>query len=180
VLVRDLAWEDFEGWVELYYTRYDEVLTNKDLGIYTYDSKPTLADEAALFGDVWKSVLTGDLVATVGESDGKLIGVCTIHRKGPHREERHAGILAMMVHPDWRGRGLGGRLLSRALHQCEGKFEIVQLTVMEKNVRALALYRKLGFVESGRLPRAFKRDGEYFDDLLMWRPIEPSKVPPRA
>lgn len=175
--VRNLEWGDFEGWVTLYYTRYDEVKTNKELGIYTYESKPSLPDEAKLFGDVWSSVLTGDLVASVGEDDGKLIGVCTIHRKGQHSEERHAGILAMMVHPEWRGRGLGRKLLSHALKMCEGKFEIVQLVVMEKNVAAQHLYRKFGFIESGRVPRAFKRDGAYFDDVLMWRPVAPSTEP---
>ncbi len=144
---------------------------NPELGLYTFESKPTLPDEAALFGDVWRKVLTGDLIACIGEEAGKLIAVCMISRKGPHLEERHAGILSMAVHPDWRGRGLGSMLLSYLLRKCEGKFEIVQLTVVENNARARALYRKFGFVESGRLPRAFKRGGEYSDDLFMWRPV---------
>jgi ribosomal protein S18 acetylase RimI-like enzyme len=174
VNVRDLEWGDFQGWVALYYTRYDEVTTNRDLGIYTYESKPSLADEAALFGAVWKKVLAGDHVGAVGEDGGKLIGLCTISRKGQHLEDRHAGILGIAVHPNWRGRGLGSMLLAHALKRCEGKFEIVQLAVTEKNLQAQALYRRFGFVESGRLPRAFQRDGVYLDDILMWRAIAPS------
>ena len=166
--VRELDWGDFEGWVALYYNRYDEVRTNKELGVYTYESKPTLPEEAALFADVWKSALNGDLVASVAEADGKVVGVCTIHRKGRHSEDRHTGILAIEVHPDWRGRGVGSMLLTHALPRCVRTFEIVYLTVLEKNVRARGLYKKFGFVESGRMPRAFKRDGEYSDDIMMW------------
>jgi ribosomal protein S18 acetylase RimI-like enzyme len=168
VRIRELAWGDFDGWVALYYNRYDEVRTNKELGVYTYETKPTLPEEAALFADVWKAALSGDLVASVAEADGKVVGVCTIHRKGRHSEDRHTGILAIEVHPDWRGRGVGSRLLDHALPRCSGRFEIVYLTVLEQNARARGLYRRFGFVESGRMPRAFKRDGVYSDDILMW------------
>ncbi|MGC1580897.1 MAG: GNAT family N-acetyltransferase, partial [Candidatus Acidiferrales bacterium] len=137
--VRELAWRDFEGWVALYYNRYDEVRTNRELGVYTYETKPTLPEEAALFADVWKESLKGDLVASVAEADRKVVGVCTIHRKGRHSEDRHTGILAIEVHPDRRGRGVGSLLLAHALPRCVGKFEIVYLTVTERNVRAQGL-----------------------------------------
>ncbi|HTT26424.1 MAG TPA: GNAT family N-acetyltransferase [Thermoplasmata archaeon] len=169
--VRDLEWRDFEGWAELYFTRYDEIRTNPELWIHTHESKPTLSDEAALFGRIWKDVLSGDHVASVGLESGKLIGLCTVHRKGQHVEDRHIGTLGIAVHPDWRGRGLGGRLIPHVLKKCEGRFEVVQLTVTETNVRARALYRKFGFVESGRFPRAFKRGDAYVDDILMWKLI---------
>jgi len=174
--VRDLAWEDFEGWVGLYYSRYEEVRTNPELGVYTFESKPTLGEEAELFGKVWKDVLAGDLVVSVGDEGGRIVGICSVYRAGRHREDRHAGILAIAVHPDWRGRGVGSRLIPHALKKCEGKFELVRLTVTEVNLPARALYRKCGFVESGRLPRAFKRNDAYFDDIVMWRPVgEPGR-----
>ncbi len=176
--VRDLEWRDFPGWVDLYYTRYEELRTNPELGVYTFTSRPSVADEAAVFGGVWKNVLAGNQVVSVGEDHGKLIGSCTVFRRGQHLEDRHAGVFAIAVHPEWRGKGLGSTLTSHVLKKCEGRFEIVQLTVMEKNAPALALYRKFGFVESGRLPRAFKRGDTYFDDILMWRPVASPKAPP--
>ncbi len=167
--IRDLDWNDFEGWVRLYFTRYEEVRTNPDLGVYTRDPQPTPSDEAAFFGRLWKAVLDGDEVATVAEHDGALVGVCTVGRRGEHCEDRHVGVLAMMVHPSHRDRGIGSKLLARTLERCIGKFEVIELTVMEKNARARHLYEKFGFAESGRMPRAFKRGGRYFDDILMWR-----------
>jgi putative acetyltransferase len=172
VEVRDLEWGDFEGWAELYFTRYKEIRTNPKLWIDTFDTKPTLAAEAAIFGSRWKDVLAGNMVASVGQENGKLIGVCSVYRRGLHLEDCHVGILAIGVHPEWRSRGLGSMLISHVLRKCEGKFELVQLTVTEPNLPARALYRKFGFVESGRLPRAFKRGDAYFDDIVMWRPID--------
>ena len=180
VEVRDLEWRDFAGWAELYYTRYDEIRTNPELWIYTMDTRPTLSEEAALFGSVWKNVLTGNQISSVGEDNGKLVGHCTVFRKGGHVEDRHVGVLAIGVHPDWRGKGLGTRLISHVLNKCEGKFEVIQLTVTEKNLPARALYRKMGFAESGRLPRAFKRGDAYFDDIVMWRTMGEPKVPASA
>jgi ribosomal protein S18 acetylase RimI-like enzyme len=172
VKIRALEWNDYEGWARLYYTRYEEVRTDRELGVYTRDPKPTLPEEAEFFGKMWKGVLDGDYVAVVAEDEGMLIGACTVVRRGNHCEDRHIGVLAMMVHPRYRDRGVGTQLLAQAIERSVGKFEIIELTVMEKNLRAKHLYEKFGFVESGRLPRAFKRDGQYFDDLLMWRPTE--------
>jgi RimJ/RimL family protein N-acetyltransferase len=43
----------------------------------------------------------------------------------------------------------------------------VYLRVFEDNERAIAVYRRLGFVEEGRLRKHFYRRGEYRDMLIM-------------
>ena len=41
--------------------------------------------------------------------------------------------------------------------------------MVEDNARAIALYKKLGFVEYGRNPRGFrKRNGDYQELVSMW------------
>jgi RimJ/RimL family protein N-acetyltransferase len=50
--------------------------------------------------------------------------------------------------------------------------EMIQLKAFTYNERALELYRKLGFVEVGRIPRANKEGNEYFDDVLMVKFLE--------
>ncbi len=175
--VRDLAWRDFPGWVALYYSRYEEVRTNPDLGLYLRPLRPSVAEESALFGAVMKGIAEGDIVAVVAEEEGALAGVCTVQRKGHHLEDCHVGILAVAVRAGSRGRGLGDALLTGALERCRGVFEIVELTVVALNEGAIRLYRKHGFEISGRHPRGFKRGDRYLDDLLMWRAIEPAAAP---
>jgi len=173
--VRDLVWTDFSGWVELYYSRYEEIERNPDLGVYLHASRPTESEEAVLFGQLMKAVLDHDLVAAVFETDGRMVGTCTVGRSGHHLEDRHVGQLGIAVHPDWRGKGVGHALLEYVLERCRGTFEIVELKVVTINSTAIRLYQRHGFTECGRLPRSFKRGDRYLDELVMSRPIEPPR-----
>ena len=48
-----------------------------------------------------------------------------------------------------------------------GTVSRIELSVFERNQRAVQLYRKFGFEVEGRRRRAIFRDGEYLDDLIM-------------
>lgn len=174
--VRGLTWGDFQGWVDLYYSRYEEIGRNPDLGVYLLATRPSLSDEATVFGQVMKAVLAGDMLACVAEEAGRFVGLCTIGRRGHHVEDQHVGVLGVAVRPERRGRGIGEALLRRALEESRGVFEIVELKLVSVNERAMRLYRRHGFEVCGRLPRAFKRGDRYLDDVLMWRAIEPARA----
>ncbi len=78
-------------------------------------------------------------------------------------DEGHINTLA--VHPQWRGRGLGEKLLLELLRYArEHSAVMATLEVRVNNFTAQRLYRKHGFEEVGRRPRYY-RDGE--DALLM-------------
>jgi RimJ/RimL family protein N-acetyltransferase len=173
LILRELAWTDFADWVEMYYARYEEILTNPSLGVLLREPRPSLADEAEFFGRLHRQILDGHVVCCVAEDDGHVVGTCSITRKGDHVEDRHVGTLAIGVRADRRGRGVGAALMQRALERCRGRFEVVELGVLAPNETAQRLYQKFGFQECGRLPRAFKRGGTYYDEVLMSRPVEP-------
>lgn len=47
-------------------------------------------------------------------------------------------------------------------------YEQLELEVIDGNDRALRLYERLGFVQTGRTPRAFRYDdGSYRDEIQM-------------
>lgn len=74
-------------------------------------------------------------------------------------------ILDVAVSHEFRGRGLGKMLVEKVLAVCmERGAEFVSLEVRPSNTDAIGLYRRLGFVETGRRPRYY-HDGE--DALLM-------------
>lgn len=174
MILRELAWTDFADWVALYVARYEEVRTNPGLGVLLREPRPSLADEAKFFGGLHRQIFDGDVVVTVAEEDGHVVGSCSVARKGDHVEDRHVGVLAISVRADRRGRGVGAALMAHALERCRGRFEIVELGVLGSNAAAQRLYQRFGFQECGRLPRTFKRGATYFDEVLMSRPIEPS------
>lgn len=78
-------------------------------------------------------------------------------------DEAHINTLA--VHPEWRGRGVGEKLLLELLRYARAHNALTAtLEVRVSNTAAQQLYRKYGFEEVGRRPRYY-RDGE--DALLM-------------
>lgn len=171
--IRPVEWSDFQSFVDFYYTRYVEVPSNPELFLLTRSVKPSLGSEAAWFGALMKGILEGDAVCNVADADGRVVGAATVTRRGDHNEDRHGGVYANAIVPEWRGKGVGTRLMAATLADCRGKFEVLYLTVVAENARAIKLYRKHGFQECGRWPRAWQRGGRYHDDLLMWRAVDP-------
>ena len=65
--------------------------------------------------------------------------------------------------------GLGlGRALTEACIQWakEAGYEQLELTVVAENERAIALYRKAGFVEFGRNPRGFRSRTSGYQEIV--------------
>lgn len=80
----------------------------------------------------------------------------------------HCGTLGMGVHPDYRSKGLGTRLL----HACIGKawakgITRIVLEVREDNHHAIALYEKMGFKREALKHNALRFDGVYYHALQM-------------
>ena len=68
----------------------------------------------------------------------------------------HRCMLTMGVSKDFRGRGLGKRVLQFAVHWArENHLSFVDLCVLDTNIPALGLYRSFGFIEIGRKENAF-------------------------
>lgn len=72
----------------------------------------------------------------------------------------------LVVAPDRRHGGIGGRLVGEVLHQAgEAGATSVLLEVRESNHPARRLYGKLGFAETGRRPKYYENPQE--DALLL-------------
>ena len=79
------------------------------------------------------------------------------------------GEIGMMVTANWRGRGVGHALVAAAIEWARGRgLHKLALSVFPHNSAAIALYRKFGFVEEGRLVRHIRRaDGQLWDLIEM-------------
>jgi RimJ/RimL family protein N-acetyltransferase len=77
------------------------------------------------------------------------------------------GEIGMMVAADWRGRGVGTALVATAIARArEHGLHKLALSVFPHNDAAIALYRKFGFVEEGRLVRHVRRANGQLWDLI--------------
>ena len=100
----------------------------------------------------------------VAVEDGSVVGY-VVSNVVPNYGRDIGHVKDLAVHPDARGRGVGRRLLERALVSLSiAGAALVKLEVRASNDPALALYRDEGFETMRRMPRYYG-DGE--DALLM-------------
>ncbi len=88
-----------------------------------------------------------DGLVLLAVSDGAPVACGCLHRL----DDRAAEIKRMWVHPDWRGAGLGGRML-RALEQAvvERGFSVVRLDTNRVLTDAVTMYRRAGYTAIDR------------------------------
>jgi RimJ/RimL family protein N-acetyltransferase len=83
-------------------------------------------------------------------------------------KRRHKGTLwGVFLMPEWRGRGLGDRLVRRVIKHATAHVLILQAGVTMTNQRARQVYARLGFVPYGVERQALLVDGTFYDDELL-------------
>jgi ribosomal protein S18 acetylase RimI-like enzyme len=110
--------------------------------------------------------LAGEFVVGA-EVDGVLSGIGGFSRLTGEKL-RHKGLLwGMYVRDEARGLGLGDRIVDAIVRHASEHVELLQLTVMADNPRAIRLYERWGFEAYGTEPGAVKVGGRLLDELLM-------------
>jgi ribosomal protein S18 acetylase RimI-like enzyme len=118
----------------------------------TYTLDPAISEAAA------RAYWMGDGIATyVAELGGEIVGTYALraNQRGPGSHVANAGY---MVRPDAFGHGVGTQLATHSLDEARAAgFEAMQFNaVVSTNVRAVALWQRLGFAIVGTVPRAFR------------------------
>jgi ribosomal protein S18 acetylase RimI-like enzyme len=100
-------------------------------------------------------------------SGSEVVGWCDVLPKS-RPVHAHAGVLGVALLPEFRGQGLGGRLMRQTLDAARAfGLHRVELTVREDNENAIALYRKIGFEIEGLMRDAIKVDDACENVVLM-------------
>lgn len=77
-------------------------------------------------------------------------------------------ITNIAVHPDFRGQGIGEKLVQSLINQSSSwSIDAFTLEVRDSNIIAQNLYKKLSFVEEGRRKNYYSDNSE--DAIIMWR-----------
>ena len=100
-------------------------------------------------------------------ADGRVVATAGVDAVGTRDKLRHRAEFGVSVLRAYWGLGLG-RALTEACIQCakEAGYEQLELTVVAENERAIALYRKAGFVEFGRNPRGFRSRTSGYQEIV--------------
>ncbi len=112
-------------------------------------------------------VLSRNDCTLVADKNKEIVGVLTIQR-GSYRKNSHTGTLGIAIRKDFRQQGLGKKMMTAGLEWAKTSgIKKVNLEVFSTNLRAISLYKSLGFVEEGRKKCQFLINNEYVDDILM-------------
>ena len=132
---------------------------------YPDENSFTAEEEAQYLKRKTESKNEIEIIAVV---DGKVVGCAGIEAVGAKDKVKHRADFGISVLRDWWGLGIGGAL-TRACIACAKKAGYLQLELqaVTENERALALYRKAGFVEYGRNPRGFRSRTSGFQELAL-------------
>lgn len=105
----------------------------------------------------------------VAEKNGEIVGHAFLEPMGL-KAVSHIVRLTIAVHEGHQGTGVGKLLMQHLIDwaKSEPQVEKIELHVRASNLAAITLYKKLGFVEEGRLKHRVKISAtEYVDDLTM-------------
>lgn len=105
----------------------------------------------------------------IAEVDGEIAGNCSFSAVGGKYRVRHRCSLGIALYQKYWGLGIGQELISLLLEEArKGGYEQIELEVVSRNTRAIALYEKMGFIRIGERPCAMKhKDGGYDSNVIM-------------
>lgn len=165
VILRTPKWEDLDELLELINSLVDEgaeISKNK---------KATREEEinwlASLITRVEKSE-TSFLVADVG---GKVVASSDVNPRTGY--ESHVGSIGIVIKQGYRDVGIGTEIMRTQIDLAKKTgLKVLTLTVFASNERAIHVYKKTGFIQTGKIPRKHFKDGIYIDEVIMTNLLE--------
>ena len=148
--------------------RYINALSNEHTYVLLQGEQMTLAQEAAWLRDRLDKMREKKCVQVFVSSGDEIIGSGVIERNG--LVSAHTASLGVSISADWRGLGLGRRLMEIMIEQATITFSglrLIRLEVFATNAPAIALYESLNFQHTGRIPGALMHGGQPVDELTM-------------
>ena len=164
-ILRNCTAEDSEavlGVFNLTHAQTDWMLT------YPGEMTFTVEQEAKFLQDRTDSSDEVEILAEVG---GKVAGTAGIGCVGRKEKLKHRAEFGIGIDRAYWGIGIGHALTEACIECAEAAgYAQLELDVTAENERAIALYKKAGFVEFGRNPLGFRtREGRWQELVLMRR-----------
>ena len=123
-------------------------------------------EEKSFLSKKEESAAEVQLCALVGDV---IVGLASVSTIGAREKIRHRAELGVSIEKDYWSLGIGSALTAASI-ECaiSAGYQQLELEVVLDNKNAIALYKKMGFIEYGRNPRGFvSRKSEYQELILM-------------
>ena len=114
----------------------------------------------------WRSRIPCAIIAFDNQ---KVVGLMSYKDEDRVKTKHKSGIYSVYVSPEYRGKGVGKKLLTETLRRIKLNPDIIKinLTVNPLQTSAVKLYESFGFKAVGTLSKELLIDGAYYDETLM-------------
>jgi RimJ/RimL family protein N-acetyltransferase len=127
--------------------------------------------EIAWLSRVLADLERGEEFFMVAEVEGKVVASSSMDRLRGY--EKHVGVIGIVIKEGSRDLGIGTEMMQALEEQAEEMgLKVLTLSAFATNRRAIHVYEKVGFVQTGLIPKKHFKDGKYIDEVIMTRVLE--------
>ena len=167
-MLRALQYTDLNGLLRFANTIVKERRTNPELGITSLDRRLRRSDEKKFLDGILLGIKKNEAVSVAAVVGKKIVGHCDVTRRR-QSDERHTGLLGIVILDEYRGTGIGQMMVKTALEEAlRSGVWLVELQVFAINEVAIHVYEKLGFKRVGVVPGKMLRNGRLLDEIRMY------------
>jgi RimJ/RimL family protein N-acetyltransferase len=161
VVLRTPRWEDLDDLLELINSLVEE---KAEICI---TQKFTREAEAEWLIMVLSRLKIDEQFFIVAEVDKKAVALSDFQIREGDKEHR-VGAIGIIVRNGYRNLGIGTEIMKTLLEQAAFYgLRIVTVNPFATNKRAIHVYEKVGFVQTGMIPKKHFRQGTYIDEIVM-------------
>ena len=152
--------------------RWVKEIEKEDTFITINAAEPiSLKEEKEYFKDLFKKIGQKKTVKIAVFDGKKYLGSCDIEKQG--KRQGHIGLFGIALAKGCRGQGIGFRLAKETIRLAKKKLGLKQiiLSCFASNKIGISFYKKLGFKQYSRHPRAVLYQGKYIDTIWFYKDL---------
>jgi RimJ/RimL family protein N-acetyltransferase len=165
VVLRMPKWEDLDGLMSLINPLVEEGAE------ISRSEKVSREEEVDWLSGLLARIEKGKAFLLVAEVNGEVIASSDINQLRGY--EKHVGVIGIVVKRGFRDLGIGTEIMRTLIDQARKmELRVLTLCAFASNKRALHVYEKVGFVQTGLIPKKHFKDGAYIDEVIMANVLE--------
>ena len=165
VVLRTPKWEDLDDFLEIINSLVDE---GADI---LRTERVSKEEEIDFLSKVLSRLEKDEMFYLVAEVDGKVVAVSEISKRGGY--EKHVGVIGIAIRNGFRDLGIGIEIMKTLVEQAQKMgLKVLTLSAFATNKPAIHVYEKVGFVQTGTIPKKHFKEGKYIDEIILTKVLE--------
>ncbi|MFZ0965758.1 MAG: GNAT family N-acetyltransferase [Candidatus Bathyarchaeia archaeon] len=165
VVLRTPKWEDLDDFLEIINSLVEE---RADI---LRTERVSKEEEIDFLSKVLSRLEKDEMFYLVAEVDGKVVAVSEISKRGGY--EQHVGVIGIAIRNGFRNLGIGTEIMKTLVEQAQKMgLKVLTLSAFATNKPAIHVYEKVGFVQTGTIPKKHFKEGKYIDEIILTKVLE--------